>query len=162
MTAQPKPAAFLAALTPTERRIFREMRLGAVFVEGYTGTVPRTFGDNAGVWPTRVRTTAADPNKRARDASYDNPVHSVIVQAVYWFRSDAEARRVFDRVLGILRDHKEELHFAWHNIAPAKVCECIVWACTVEDLPYWDDAAIMATVRERLQQEVQRSVRARF
>jgi hypothetical protein len=100
-------------------------------------------------WPTRVRTlTAADPNRRATETEYDNPVHGVVCHRVYWLTDAVAADRVFKRTKGILADYQAGLQHSWHNLPPDKVAGVIEWAATVEAVALWDDEAIAQRVPE--------------
>lgn len=156
------PGAFLSRLSPSERRLIKQAGWTALFVEGYGNPVPRSFGDNQGVWPARVRSTGGDPRQRARDADYDNPIHGVYVHSIYWLRWPVEAERVTARITTLLAERREPLAHAWHNITPAQLDELIRWALTVEGVAWHDDNTIANWAVEALKQEAARRVRARF
>lgn len=155
------PGAWLADLSKIERQALGK-RFCAVFAEGYPGRVPRDWGDNHGVWPMRLRTTAADPRQRARNADYDNPVHGVRLWGIWWFENDALAGRVHARASGLLAECGAGLKHAWHDLAPERVDELVRWAATVEGCVYYDDATAEAEVRAKAREDLARRVRARF
>ena len=156
------PGSFLSRITPSERRLIKAAGWVCLFVEGYKGQVPRDFGDNEGVWPSRVRLTGGDPRQRARDADYDNPIHHVFVHASYWFRWPHEAERVAERAAAVLRDQQEPLNHAWHNLTPWRLDELIRWALMVEDVECFSDDHVERWGKDALQEEANRKVRARF
>src|SRR5262245_46554265 len=103
--------------SPHEARIERELDWWAVCLIGYVGRVPRTFGDNEGMWPvrfvlTRTPRTAAGADDRA------SPYHRVTVHEFAYVagreRGRALIRQLDSLLLGTGRQSK--LRRSWRDV----------------------------------------------
>ena len=129
-----------------------------MFVERTVGRVPRSFGDNRGAWPSRIRTTAADPRKRVPAGDYDDPLHGHHLVYCYWCRNEAQARCLVEETTRVMTDYGSRLRHAWNDIPPPKMDEIVRWAATVGQIEIWSDAECFAAVQAALQEEIAEAV----
>jgi len=139
--------AFLANLSPAERAEFKRLGFAAVFVEAYHERVRRTWHDNKGVWPTRIRTTTDDPLKRVQAGDYEDGVHGRGLVFCYWVAGPELARRVADRSTAILAEHADRIRHAWHDAVPEGVDQLVQWAAMAEGVELWTETEVRAAVQ---------------
>ncbi len=138
---------FLATLTVAERKRLRHMGFAAVFVEAYHDRVPRTFGDNRGVWPTRIRSTTDDPDRRVRQGDYEDGVHGRGLIFCYWVSAPEFAQRLSARANAILTEHADQIRHAWHDAVPDGVDTLVQWAAMAEGIELWSETEVRAAVQ---------------
>lgn len=152
--------SFIASLTPAERHTFKGLGFAAVFVEAYAERVPRRFGDNRGVWPTRIRTTTHEPAKSVQAADYHDGVHDRQLVFCYWCAGAPLAKRIAERAQIILAENAEQIRHAWHDAVPHGVDQLVQWAAMAEGIELWTEDEVRAAVRGAREREITKAVGA--
>lgn len=118
--------------TKQHRDIIQNIGREWLYVEGYPERMRRSWDDNRGAWPHRVKTTSTGPHAASSKTQYEDPLYERNVIVAWSVRSDADAKRVENRVKAILAQHDIPLRGAWHDIEPNNMVEIVTWAATVE------------------------------
>jgi hypothetical protein len=92
---------------------FKQLKACAVFVTGTAGFVPKTFGDNKGVWPLRFGPTQSWPDTISPPLMSASSVHMHMVLFRVWFTSVAHARQFVGDIPEFLAGRVEPLLGSW-------------------------------------------------
>lgn len=117
----PKPVelpawAKISKSSKSYRDAAKRLDFAAVGMIGYKHRVPRSFGDNEGVWPVKI-IAGRDCGEILRKANAEQPLHECEIVEYVWCRSHAHATllkaTLDDMLLGT--DPAARLRMAWRN-----------------------------------------------
>ena len=103
--------------SPLEAKVERELDIVAVCMVCYRERVPRSFGDNEGVWPVKFVVTK-DHREAHKIAAYESPVHKVDTRHYVLVQGKLSGRHLKTKLDELLLGQSEvsKLRHAWRDV----------------------------------------------